>query len=89
MEGFGRGGSDCTGEEPDDEEDEDGGAQVGRENLELGEAQRHETWEVELRRRVGVGSHCRRRRLDLESGMERDENQTAVNWGVGTLNRLL
>jgi hypothetical protein len=69
KEGFGRGVLDCTREQPDGEDDEEGGAEVDREDLELGEAQRHISREVELRRRVGVAAHCRRR-LDLESEME-------------------
>ena len=78
KEGFGRGGLDCTGDQPDGEEDEEGGAKVDGEDIELGEAQRHIAREVELRRRVRVGAHCRRR-LDLE--LESDETkETVVNW---------
>jgi hypothetical protein len=47
-----------TGQEPDGEENEEGGAEVGPEDLELGEALRHVAREVQACRRVRMGSHC-------------------------------
>jgi len=49
------------GDEPDGDEDEQRGAQVGREDLALRQLQRHEARQLQLRRRIGV-PHCRRRR---------------------------
>ena len=43
-----------TGDEPDGDEDEQRGAQVGREDLALRQLQRHEARQLQLRRRVGV-----------------------------------
>lgn len=43
-----------TGDEPDGEENEDGGAEVGHEDLDLGQLQRHETRKVQLGWRVRV-----------------------------------
>ena len=50
-----------TGDEPDGDDDEERGAQVGREDLALRQLQRHEARQLQLRRRIGV-PHCRRRR---------------------------
>lgn len=56
-----------TGDEPDGEEDEDGGADVGHEDLDLRQPQRHEARQLQVCRRVGV-PHCRgpARLLDLD-----------------------
>jgi hypothetical protein len=43
-----------TGDEPDDEDDEQGGADVGDEDLALRKLKRHESREIQSRRRVGV-----------------------------------
>jgi hypothetical protein len=84
KEGSGRAGLGCTGEEPDGEEDEEGGAEVAREDLELGEAQRHVAREVELRRRVGVGGHCRLRQVSIWirrwREMKTDQQFTGLDW---------
>jgi hypothetical protein len=59
-----------TGDEPDDEDDEQGGADVGDEDLALRKLKRHESRELQSRWRVGV-PHLRRLPLARPRGWSR------------------